>query len=95
MLKSGRLTAGVSCGGWEGGLAAETGKPQSHENAQKTRRVPTVSCTLCSAALKIVYDNAFINILLCEECVDPNNERTLLQQNHLHVNIFLVVQNGY
>jgi hypothetical protein len=29
----------VSCGGWEGGA-------QSQEKAQKTRRVPTVSCTL-------------------------------------------------
>ena len=43
----GALTAGGSCGGWEGGLALETGKTQSQTNAQKTRRVPTVSCTLC------------------------------------------------
>jgi hypothetical protein len=44
-------TVCVSCGGWEGGLALETEKAQSHENAQKTRRVPTVSCTLCWAAI--------------------------------------------
>src|SRR3972149_12137775 len=38
-------TAGVSCGGWERGLAVETEKTQSQINAKKTRRVPTVSCT--------------------------------------------------
>jgi hypothetical protein len=42
-----RLTVCVSCGGWEGRLTVETGKTQSYENAQKTRRVPTVSCTHC------------------------------------------------
>jgi len=41
------VTVSVSCSGWEGGLAAETGKTQSQTKAQKTRRVPTVSCTLC------------------------------------------------
>ena len=35
--------------GWERGLAVETGKAKSQENAQKTRRVPTVSCTHCYA----------------------------------------------
>ena len=47
------LTARVSCGGWERGLALETEKAQSHENAQKTRGLPTVSCTLCWALLLI------------------------------------------
>ena len=42
-----RLTAGVSCGGWELRLALETGKSPKTEKAQKTRRVPTVSCTHC------------------------------------------------
>jgi hypothetical protein len=41
------LTGCISCGGWEGGLALETEKAQSQKKAQKTRRVPTVSCTLC------------------------------------------------
>jgi len=40
-----RLTACVSCGGWERGFAVEMEKAQSQKNAQKTRRVPTVSCT--------------------------------------------------
>jgi hypothetical protein len=30
-----------------GGLAIETEKTQSSKNAQKTRRVPQVGCTLC------------------------------------------------
>jgi len=42
-----QLTACVSRLGWERGLAAETEKAQSHENTQKTRRVPQVGCTLC------------------------------------------------
>ena len=33
--------------GWERGLAAETGKTPSQENAPKTRRVPQVGCTRC------------------------------------------------
>ena len=33
-------TAGVSCGGWECGLAIETEKVQSQKKAQKKRRVP-------------------------------------------------------
>lgn len=42
-------TAGVSCGGWERGLTVETEKTQSQKQAQKTRCLPTVSCTLCWA----------------------------------------------
>ena len=42
-----RLTAGVSRLGWERGLAAETEKAQSQNNAEITRCVPQVDCTLC------------------------------------------------
>jgi len=48
------LTARVSCGGWEGGLAVETEQTQSQKHAEKTRCVPTVSCTL-HAVLARVY----------------------------------------
>ena len=49
-----RPTARVSCGGWEGRLAVETETTQSQKTAQKTRRVPTVSCTLCWALVHSV-----------------------------------------
>ena len=50
-------TARVSGGGWEGGLALETEKAQSHENAQKTRRVPTRQVhALLARALCFEYD---------------------------------------
>ena len=39
-------TVSVSCGSWECGFALETEKAESREKAQKTRRVPTVSCII-------------------------------------------------
>ena len=42
-----RPTVSVSCGGWEGGLAVETGKTRSQKNAQKRGAYPPVGCTLC------------------------------------------------
>ena len=41
--------ASVTGLGWQGGSTVETEKAQSRENAQLTRRVPTVSCPLCWA----------------------------------------------
>jgi hypothetical protein len=35
-----RLTAGVSCGGWEGGLALETEKPKAKKTLQKRAAYP-------------------------------------------------------
>jgi len=46
MLK-GWLTASVTGGGRGYGCAVETGKTQSHENAQETRGPPTLNCTDC------------------------------------------------
>jgi hypothetical protein len=45
------LTGWVSCGGWEGRPAVETEKAPSHENAQKTRCVPTVLHALLACGL--------------------------------------------
>ena len=41
------LTGAVIGSGGGGEKASETEKTKSQKNAQKTRRVPTVSCTLC------------------------------------------------
>ena len=48
-VDSSHPTAGVSCGGWERGFTVEAEKAQSQTKAQKMRRVPTLSCTLCWA----------------------------------------------
>ena len=44
-----QLTASVTRLGRERALAVETECGASHENAQKTRCVPQVGCTLCWA----------------------------------------------
>src|SRR4030042_4733322 len=62
-----RPTVDVSCGGWERGLAVETGKAQSQTNAQKTRCVPTVSCTGCWAAVTLTLNIFHIDPLVSEE----------------------------
>ena len=51
-----RLTVSVSCGGWERGLAVETGRTPSQTKAEITRRVPQVGCTLCWAATIVITD---------------------------------------
>jgi hypothetical protein len=53
-----QFTAGVTRLGWEDGVALEKEKTQSWRNAQKTRRVPQVGCTLCWVAFCNIYFTA-------------------------------------
>lgn len=45
--------------GWERGVAAETVKTPSQENAEITQRVPQVGCTLCWAAYQLLNLNLY------------------------------------